>query len=256
MSLNSHQIKSYFSYWLDAVDEHSLHSPFFFDFHTGVVKAKHAPNEIAENLRRKLLVDNRSISFTAIGAKTGYVQKSVSSIAKVTLTPKKYASLYSRIINKYKHQTIVELGTSLGINTLYLASSEGTHVHTFEGIDKIADIARITFEFAGASNIYLVEGNINSTLPLSMFSLRKIDFALMDANHTYEATVRYFNNMLPKLHARSIVVIDDIYYSAEMTKAWREIKNHSLVYGSADLYRCGILFFDPSLNKQHVILQF
>jgi hypothetical protein len=27
-----------------------------------------------------------------------------------------------------------------------------------------------------------------------------------------------------------------------------------LVYGSIDLYRCGILFFDPALNKQHFIL--
>jgi hypothetical protein len=58
-----------------------------------------------------------------------------------------------------------------------------------------------------------------------------------------------------KVHPNSIIIIDDIHYSPEMAAAWKVIKNHRLVYASADLFRCGIVFFDPSLNKQHVILQ-
>jgi hypothetical protein len=58
------------------------------------------------------------------------------------------------------------------------------------------------------------------------------------------------------MHYKSALIIDDIHQSPEMEKAWKEIQQHALVYGSIDLYRCGIVFFDPSLNKQHVVLQF
>ena len=77
----------------------------------------------------------------------------------------------------------------------------------------------------------------------------------MDANHRYEPTVNYFNSLLRVIHTKSIIIMDDIHYSEEMEKAWKEIKNHELVHASIDLFRCGILFFDPSLNKQHVVLQ-
>ncbi|MEO7991775.1 MAG: SAM-dependent methyltransferase, partial [Chryseolinea sp.] len=79
--------------------------------------------------------------------------------------------------------------------------------------------------------------------------------AFMDANHRYEPTLRYFNILIQKMNDRGILIVDDIHYSTEMDRAWNELKQHVRVHASADLYRCGILFFDPSLNNQHVVLQ-
>jgi predicted O-methyltransferase YrrM len=78
----------------------------------------------------------------------------------------------------------------------------------------------------------------------------------MDANHRYEPTLKYFDLLLSKIQHSSVIVIDDIHDNPEMERAWKEIKNHDLVYSSVDLYRCGIVFFDPSLTKQHVVLRF
>jgi predicted O-methyltransferase YrrM len=139
---------------------------------------------------------------------------------------------------------------------LYLAKNPDVFVTTFEGSRTIAETARITFEFAKAENIKLIEGNIDSTLPDFLQSSGKIDFVFMDANHRYEPTLKYFNLLLHKTHPLSIIVVDDIHYSREMEKAWNYLRHHSLVYGSVDIYRCGLLFLDPSLNKQHVVLQF
>jgi len=201
------------------------------------------------------LNDRRQIHVEDFGTKnTG--NRLISEIAQKSLTNVKFSSLYQRIITDNKFSTIVELGTSLGINSLYLASTAGTKVATFEGSDQIAAIAETTFEFAGASNISIIKGNISQTLSRHIQMLRKIDFVFMDANHTYEATVQYFKTIVNRLHEKSIVVVDDIHLHSGMEKAWRELKRDELVYGSADLYRAGILFFDPSLNKQHVILQF
>ena len=73
----------------------------------------------------------------------------------------------------------------------------------------------------------------------------------MDANHRYDATMRYFHLISKRISEKGIIVLDDIHYSKEMGRAWKELSRHQLVYGSVDLFRCGILFFDPALNRQH-----
>jgi predicted O-methyltransferase YrrM len=251
------QAKAYLSYWLDSVDEHSLHSPFYFDFYTNVVRGNNNTEGHAEieRLRYKLISDIRPISVDDYGT-GGNEQRRISDIATSSLSPQRYSALYSRIIRHFKAQNIVELGTSLGINTLYLGLRKDTKVTTFEGSNELADLAALTFEFANAKNINIVRGNIDVTLPDFLQTIRKVDMAFIDANHTYAATIKYFELLLPKLKETSVMVLDDIHYSSQMEKAWNEISRHRLVYGSADLFRCGILFFDPSLNKQNVILQF
>lgn len=254
------QIRTYLSYWLDAVDEHSLHSPFFYDLYTKIIKPGGDKTQHAaiEACRKELLHTKTVIPVTDLGAGSQKIKqpaRRISDIARVSLTPPDLSALYARIITYFECATIIELGTSLGINTLYLASRPAAHVTTFEGAPNIAATARNTFKTFRAANISLIEGNIDQTLPAFLANINRLDFAFIDANHRYEPTMRYFQWFAQKIHARSVVIVDDIHYSPEMQLAWHEIKHHSLVYASADLYRCGILFFDPSLNKQHVVLQ-
>lgn len=250
--------KSYLSWWLEAVDEHSLHSPFFFDLYTKYIKPPFSPAEYnhIESLRHKLLHDKRLITVRDLGSKAKTRStRQISAIARQSLSPARYSVIYERIARHIGATCIVELGTSFGINTLYLAEKPDATVTTFEGAPAVADIAALTFEFAGKKNVELITGNIDRTLPLFLHRVRRVDLAFMDANHRFEPTLRYFEWVLKKVHEKSVVIVDDIHYSPDMAKAWKVIRSHRLVYGSADLFRCGILFFDPSLNKQHVILQ-
>jgi len=253
------QIRTYMTYWLDAVDEHSLHSPFFYDLYTKVIRVPYTENVIAETRRRSLLGNNTSITVNDFGVGSMTLKSNtrrIGDIARTSLTPADLSALYARLIAYYKSTTVLELGTSLGINTLYLAAQPGTRVTTFEGSAEVAAQARNGFDIAGAGNITLVQGNIDQTLPAWLAQgSNKIDFAFIDANHRYEPTMRYFQWLLPRIHTQSVLVFDDIHYSAGMQRAWQELRQHTLVYASADLYRCGMLFFDPSLNKQHVVLQ-
>jgi predicted O-methyltransferase YrrM len=252
------QVKSFLSYWLHSVDEHSLHSPFFYDFYTKVVKPVSPPNALAEKLRSNLLKSDLTLTLTDLGA--GSVVRSntrkVSEIARTSLSPAKYSQLYARTLAYFHCKNCVELGTSLGINTLYLAASAETKVATFEGDTSIADMARDTFVFSRARNIQLIEGNIDDTLKPFLHDHTKIDFAFVDANHRYEAALDYFEKLVMASHDKTILVFDDIHLNAGMEKAWEKIQEHELVYGTADVYRCGFVFFDPSLTRQHWILQF
>jgi len=253
---HAYRIRSYLSYWLDAVDAHSLHSPFLYDLYTRVIiPAQKNAFPAFEHLRERLLSDQRTIKIKDYGA-GGKTEGIIRDIARTSLAPLKKALLYNSLISYFNCQQILELGTSFGITTLYLAQPANTKVVTMEGSPETAEIASLTFEFAEARNIRLIQGNIDDKLDAVIAEFRRIDFVLLDANHRYEPALRYFKKILPKLHPGSVVVMDDIHYSVEMGKAWDEIRKHELVHTSVDLYQCGILFFDPSLNKQHVILQY
>lgn len=247
------------NYWLDAVDEHSLHSPFLFDFYTQIIKRETLDEPVIESMRKKLSNDHRSIVIEDYGAGSKHTKENkrkISDIASQSLSTTKYSSLYLRIANYARAKTIVELGTSLGINTLYLAQRKDAKVYTFEGSASIGDIASISFEFGGADNIELIQGNLDDTLYSNLSRIPKIDFAFMDANHRFAPTMKYFELLLARAHYKSIFILDDIHDTSDMEMAWKEIKKHPLVYTTADLFRCGIVFFDPSLNKENVVLRF
>ncbi len=181
-------------------------------------------------------------------------KKKLAEIAKNSLSPVAISKLYEHIIRYNDSKYIVELGTSMGLNTLYLAKKKDARVVTFEGSKTLGNIALTHFELFEKENIRLIEGNIDHTLPEFLQNTEKINFALLDANHRYEPTIRYFNLLTRRFNDNSIMVLDDIHWSEEMERAWKELYQHELVYGSIDLFRCGVLFFDPALNKQHFIL--
>lgn len=255
----AHQIRAAFRHWLYVVDEHSIHSPFFFDFYRRVIRGQTNPGEFTsiEKLRSDLLDNDTTLSGVDLGAGSALLkenQRTLGEIARISVTPRELIELYVRIIREFGSQRIVELGSCLGITTLYLAQLENTQVFTFEGSPALASVSLTNYEFFDKKNIQLIEGNIDSTLPDFLQDPAKINFVLMDANHTYASTLKYFTWLTRRLNEKSVVVIDDIHWSEGMEKAWEELRRHALVYGSIDLFRCGILFFDPALNRQHYVL--
>lgn len=241
------------------MDEHSLHAPFLFDFYTNVIKRETLDVPLYESLRKQLANDPREIEVQDYGSGSKHQKgnhRKISHIASLSLSEVKFSSLYARVAAYCKAKTIVELGTSLGINTLYLATQPGSRVYTFEGAQEIAAIASISFEFGGATNIELITGNLDNTLYATLTRLPRIDMAFMDANHRYEPTLRYFDTLVSRSHHKTIIILDDIHDSPEMERAWSAVKKNPLVYTTADLFRCGLVFLDPSLSKQHVVLRF
>lgn len=184
--------------------------------------------------------------------------RTISSIAKNAEKPAKFGKLFFRMIERFQPETILELGTSLGITTLYLSKARPeAEVITFEGCPETAKVAEHNFAKAGAKNIRTVVGNIDQTLPEVVKTLKKpIDFAYFDANHRYEPTVRYFNDCLPYINNESVFIFDDIYWSEGMTKAWEEIKQHPQVTLAVDLFWIGLVFFRTEQAKEDFTLRF
>jgi predicted O-methyltransferase YrrM len=241
---------------MNAGDEHSIHSPFFFDLYTKVIKvANPLPGfESVEKIRAQLLQNQSTIVYTDLGAASKHFttdKRTIAAVAATSLAPAKMAQMLYRLAAHVNAKKIVELGTSMGITTLYLSKLDKATIYSFEGNPSMINIALTNFEYMEATNIVLIEGNINDTLPAFVENNRALDFVSMDANHQYEPTLKYFNKVVARMSPHGVIVVDDIYQSREMARAWGELRKHELVYGSIDLYRCGMLFFDSSLNKQH-----
>lgn len=254
-------VKEFFRYFLKSKGIYSIHSPFVFDFIRNVLhdnRTFYCYKEI-ETLRSTLLQSNEVIEVNDLGAgshtATSSVRK-IKMIAKNSATPPKYAQLLFRIGNYFECRRIIELGTSLGLTSLYLSSvSKEAKVSTLEGDVQLASLAEKNFQSLGRQNITLLQGPFETNLEEALKQLGKTDLVYLDGNHRREATLKYFDILLPFTHEKSVVIIGDIHWSPEMKEGWEEIISKPRVTTTLDLFFFGVVFFRQELSKQHFILR-
>jgi predicted O-methyltransferase YrrM len=252
-------------YWVTAANGqgHGIHSPFVFDFITRVLNDQkvYYCYEKIESLRSALRANETILTIEDFGAgsRTGSTkQRSIQSIAKTALKPKKFGQLLFRIANFYQPKNIVELGTSLGITSAYLASAnKNATLFTMEGAKEVATVARDNFKTLDLQNIQLIQGNFDKTLQPVLANVQAVDLAFIDGNHRFEPTIDYFKKLLPYCHENSILIFDDVHWSSEMEEAWESIKAHESVLLTIDLFFIGLVFFRKDFKvKQHFSIRF
>ncbi len=254
------RIKSYLIYKRRARHRRGfgIHSPFVFHLLNFVVyeKTPFYDYQNIESVRKKMLQSSAVVDVVDFGTgESGQFQ--LAKIAKRSLESPRIGQLLFRLVNFAKPKNVLELGTSLGITTMYLASpNKHASVITMEGCPAFCRIAQENFAGQNLSNISVIEGDIDKNLPSVLQQIPQLDFVYFDANHRYEPTMRYWNACLPALHKKSVCVFDDIHHSAEMERAWNEIKSQNTVHVSLDLYNVGILFFNPEIPKQDYLIAF
>ena len=184
-------------------------------------------------------------------------RRKISSIAKNSLKPARQAQLLFRLINYFGYRNLLELGTSLGITSSYLAKTDSrAKLITLEGCANTAGLAQKTFEKLNINNAELMVGDFNQTLPQALEKFDKLDFIFFDGNHTKAATLGYFEHCLTKVHNETLLVFDDIYLNCDMEAAWEEIKKHPQVRITLNLFHVGLVFFRKELSRQHFKLRF
>ncbi|MFN8344227.1 MAG: class I SAM-dependent methyltransferase [Spirosomataceae bacterium] len=264
-------LRSVFSYFFSAQNEHGLHSPFVFDLYRNIIKKdEHLSGfENIEALRHEMLQSREKIQVTDFGAGSKINASPVREVRDIAAHSKKSARLgrlFYRLICHFGHEHIFDLGTSLGLTTLYLAAPPSAKVTTFEGCPETAKIANRNFTQFAVSNqpsalsnhpspITTIVGNLDEVLSAQVDETPKIDFAFFDANHRLEPTLRYFETCLQKAHNDTLFVFDDIHWSDEMETAWAQIKAHPSVTVTIDLFAVGLVFFRKQQRKQHFVLR-
>jgi len=216
---------------------------------------------LIEGQRKKLKANNTLIEVEDFGAGSSVIKSNrriVKDIANSSLKPRKFAQLLFRMVQYYKPVTIIELGTSFGITSSYLSlGNKNAQLVTCEGAINIAAIAQQTFDAFQIKNIELIKGDFAKTLPSLFNKIGTVDFAFVDGNHRKEPTVQYFQELLNHSKVTTILVFDDIHWSAEMEAAWEIIRQNSVVTLTIDLFFIGLVFINPDFKvKQHFAIRF
>lgn len=252
----------YIHYFLIAKNEHAIQGPFIFDFVTKVLYRKDQDEDckVIDYLRKDLCKSKKVITITDFGAGSN-INKSnrrkVKDIAKNSSKNSKFGKLLYRMIKFYKPKNIVELGTSLGISTCYLAKANTkSRVFTFEGCAETAKIANQNLQKLDINNAEITLGNFNKTVNQKLEKIETIDFAFIDGNHQETPTINYFKECLKYANNNTLFVFDDIHWSNGMESAWQTIKEHPKTTVTIDLFFIGIVFIKKELSKENFTIRF
>jgi predicted O-methyltransferase YrrM len=241
---------------------HGIHSPFVYEFIMNVLRARENRDDLEkiDGIRSSLLRSNDQIRVNdhGTGRKGGMKEtRPVSSIVKVASTRPKFGRLLFNIMNHYRPEKVLELGTSLGLGTMYLAlGNPDADIFTIEGCTKCADVASKNFNQLDLMNVEVVKGKFADQLPNVLKIMERADLVFFDGDHRESATCNYFDTVLPYVRNESIFIFDDIHWSGEMERAWAHIKRHASVTVTVDLFQFGIVFFRKELMKQAFTIRY
>lgn len=254
-------LQRYLQYFWNAKTKYDVHSPFVAELMAAVVdddRNFYAFSAI-EYLRQNLLYDTNLLNIKDFGAGSkvnANSRRTVGNITRYSAVPPAVGQLLFRLVHFSKPKKILELGSALGISTLYMsAAAIGAQVITVEGSQEIADKAKENFRKLNTSNVESLCGQFETLLPLALEKLARLDFLFLDGDHRPKASLKYFDQCLPYAHHHSVFVIADIHWSAEMEQAWAILRQHPRVRLSVDLFYVGLLFFrEENKEKEHFTL--
>jgi len=262
--MNWFQVKSFIKYQLKAkyAKGYGLHSPFVFTLVRDVMYSKYSYYAFSQivQLRKQLAGSKEVLDIVDYGAgsrKLGLSQRRVSSLVRQSSIRPKYGELLYRLIDYFKPGSILELGTSIGVSTAYLALNDTQRqVITIEGCEAAAKVARKNLDQLGCVNVQQITGQFVDVLPKIVAEQERMDLVFFDGHHQKQATLNYFNMCLSKVSNSSIFIFDDIHWSKGMEEAWEIICAHPKVSVSMDLFQLGIVFFRKECQKQHFIVRY
>jgi len=251
--------KAYLKYRIKRKDISFIDNPFIEALNEHTFSKIYLLDDAKINTYRNTLLSNDEfivVNDLGAGSRTTKQNKrSVKSIFKNASISPKFGQLLNRLVSQNNCKNVLELGTSLGVGTSYLAlNNANTQVFSIEGCDNISEFTQS--HLTHFKNITFKVGEFSTVLNELKESNPQFELIYIDGNHTYEGTLAYYNWCLKFASKKAILVFDDIYWSAGMEKAWGEIIANAKSKVSLDMFRMGIVFLDPELDKKNYVIKF
>ena len=256
-----HIIKSYLNFIWNSKNEHGVHSPFVFDLVTKCFydKKNYPEYAVLKNYRNSLLQNKNTIEVTDFGVGSRVFKsntRAINQIAKNAGISSKRAELLFRIVNYFQPESILEIGTSLGLATSALSlGNKNAKIVTLEGCPNTIAIAKNQCKLQNLNNIEFVNTKFEDFLKNLKLETRNPKLIYFDGNHSKKATLEYFELLLPTITNDSVWIFDDIHWSSDMEEAWDIIKNHPKVTVTIDTFQWGIIFFRNEQKKEHFVIR-
>ena len=255
------QIKSYLKFLWNSKNEHAVHSPFVFQLVTKCFYDRKPKPEyqVLRNYRNSLLENKKTIEVTDFGAGSKVFKsnsRQISKIAKTAGITQKRAELLFRITNYFQPESVLEIGTSLGLATSALAlGNKKSKIITLEGCPETAKIAQDQLKKFNINNVESVAKEFKTYFENCQLSTVNYQLIYFDGNHSKKATLDYFEILLPTITNETIWIFDDIHWSKDMEESWEIIKIHPKVSVTIDTFQWGLVFFRKEQEKEHFVIR-
>ena len=206
-----------------------------------------------ETLRTELKTNTEVVPVVDYGAGSTGSTSTVSGIARRSLKRPKHARALAAVAAHLGSSSTLELGTSLGLTSAYLARHSQL-LTTVEGNPHILTLAQSHWTELGIANIRSFSGEFDATW--EAFADREYDLIFIDGNHRGEALIRYVEKSLPLLHPNGVMVCDDIHWSLDMEQAWNDLCSMPEWTVQLDAFEWGLLTRNQALKREHVCIRF
>ncbi len=250
-----YQVLAYLKFLFSSTNQHGVHSPFIYNFVTKCLydKTQYEAYSKLKAYRKTLHSSKTMLQVTDLGQGSKILnnyQRKVSKMIQTSSSTKKETRILFRLSKYFNFNTVLELGTSLGMGTYSLSLvNKAARITTIEGCPNTSDFAKSKFEDRDVQNTSFIKGDFTAIIPT--LEEEKFDMIFFDGHHNKAATIQYFESLLSKAHNETIFVFDDIYWSKGMTEAWEYIKNHNSVTVTVDCFHLGFVFFRKEQAKEN-----
>ena len=246
---------SAFFHWLfklQSVDK--IDSPFLFSFYNSVVQDRIHDDKLTdiEDLRNAFLKDQRTFVASDYGAQADrYHNKNrrVRDLARIASSSKRKCEILYAIVSFFKPASILELGTCLGLATLYMrAADSNIPLVTVEGdpaIFKLQDFNKWNW----SEDIESVNKSFSDFLRSRDDDDQKFDLVFIDGAHSSKDTLNILSGLSRATHANTVFILDDIYWSTDMIELWQDLKSRDRWNIKIDLWYFGILTNNHSVKS-------
>ncbi len=227
-----------------------IHSPFVFYLVTMVIEEKLPYYRFVqiENLRTLLTKTKKKIKENRNGVEK---ERRISEFVYESSFSPSYDQLLFRLVNFFKPKNVVEIGDSVGITTLYLATSDTRRpTYTIGESKDLADFAHTTFGKVGLQNIIQLAGSVEEKLPVVLSKEKNVDFVYFGRQASVEAMQKSLSLLSSCFTGKTVLLMSDIWKD-DRKKLWESVKKQGGGRVSIDMFHYGILIYNEDLQCEN-----
>jgi predicted O-methyltransferase YrrM len=215
---------------------YGVHSPFVYDLITKVIEEK-MPYYAFEKIRAG-------------------VQNFEPKPPKERICFHKYGALLFRLVNFFKCEFVLQVGSPEGIISLYPASAHsGCECLVLENDQTSFRKTKVLAEKAGLSNLQVECTDYLKRIEDLFRQNKRFDLIFINIPG-YDNCPDILNLCISESKKECIFVVSGIRDNSKMKKLWKNIIQNHQVSVSIDLYSWGIFFLKNNIYKQHYKVYF
>jgi predicted O-methyltransferase YrrM len=246
-------------YQWNAKRRHGIHSPFVYSLSDKCFNIK-LTKEIqtkSKELFKPFLSSKESIEVTDLGKGSRRLKKTrtVRDIFKTSSSRGRKGEVLFKLSNYFGPNTILELGTSLGVGTWFLHHGHPkARIVTVEGCPKTFEMARKLNPVLHSGQIHAINSSFEDFLKKQLPDT-SFDMVYIDGHHDGKALLKYLSDLENYTHKDTLFIIDDIRWSSDMLDAWNKISKLPSYHVTVDLFYLGLVWKRSIQEKEHFILR-